>query len=323
MMSSSEKKRIFPWGHERRFNAYSNYFKGLFGGRVQKLSINAGFTCPNRDGKKGIGGCTFCNNDAFSPSYCLSEKSVSRQIAEGMAFHEKRYRRSIAYMAYFQSYTNTYASIDRLEALYREALNQPEVIGLVIGTRPDCINTEILDLLEELSSSAYVTVEYGLESCYNKTLKRVNRGHDYETSVEAIIKTAERGIHTGAHFILGLPGESRDEMMQQADIISSLPLTTVKFHQLQIFKGTIMEKEYRDKPDDFNFFTWDEYQEFFIKFLERLNPALVVERFTGEASPELIVSPRWGKKRTDALLALFERRMEELDTWQGRLYGES
>ncbi len=317
---SGELNRKYAWDHERRFNAYSNYFKKLFGGRVQKVSIDAGFTCPNRDGTKGTGGCTFCNNDAFNPSYCIPEKSVTRQIEEGIRFHKKRYKKSVGYLAYFQAYTNTYDTVERLEKLYNEALSVPEVIGLIIGTRPDSVNNQVLDLIEELSRSYYVALEYGLESVYNKTLKRVNRGHNFEDSEKAIRDTAARNIHCGAHFIFGLPGESRDEMMKMTDIISALPLTTVKFHQLQIIKGTKMEEEYKTNPEEFNLFSWNEYKEFFVRFLERLNPEIVVERFTSEAPPALISSPRWGIKRAEGLMVEFENLLEELDTWQGRLY---
>ncbi len=319
-MNNNENTGTYPWGHDRRFNAYSNYFKNLFGGRVQKVSIDAGFTCPNRDGTAGEGGCTFCNNDAFNPSYCTPNKSISSQIGHGIKFHKKRYRRSVGYLAYFQAYSNTYASLDRLKELYTEALSFPGIIGLVIGTRPDCVNEKILDYLSQLSKDAYVTVEYGVESCYDKTLERINRGHDFQTSVSAIKLTSERGIHTGAHFIFGLPGETREDMMKEAAMISELPLTTVKFHQLQIIRGTALEKDYRANPEIFNLFTWEEYQDFLIGFLERLNPALVVERFTSEAPPDLIVSPRWGKKRAEGLMTMFENRMEELDTWQGRKF---
>lgn len=317
-----ENNRDYIWGHERRFNAYSNYFKRLFGGRVQKVSIDAGFTCPNRDGTKGEGGCTFCNNDAFNPSYCIPDKTVTQQIEEGISFHKKRYKRSVGYLAYFQAYTNTYDSVDKLEKLYREALEVTGVSGLIIGTRPDSVDKQVLDLLEELSQSFYVALEYGVESVYNKTLIRVNRGHDFQQSELAIRETAERGIHCGAHFIFGLPGESREQMMNMAGIISGLPLTSVKFHQLQVIKGTQMEIEYKSNPEEFQLFTWEEYKEFFIKFLERLNPQIVVERFTSEAPPGLITSPRWGRKRSEGLMVEFEERLEELDTWQGRLYGE-
>jgi len=310
----------YPWGHERRFNAYSNYFRELYGARVQKLSIDAGFTCPNRDGSKGTGGCTYCNNDAFNPSYCVPEKSVTQQIEEGISFHRKRYRRSESYLAYFQAYSNTYAPLEKLKKLYEEALAGSGIIGIVIGTRPDCIDDEKLKYLRELSEKYYVAVEYGIESCYDRTLIRINRGHTFGEADEAVRATAAYGINTGAHFIFGLPGETREEMLAEADIISTLPLKTVKFHQLQIIKGTAMEKEYQNNPGDFQLFSWEEYLDFFVRFLERLNPEIVVERFTGEAPPRFLTGTLWGKKRTDQIVSLVEKRLEELDTWQGRLY---
>jgi len=318
---NSKETYNFPWGHERRFNAYSNYFRKIFGGRVQKLSIDAGFTCPNRDGTLGTGGCTFCNNDAFSPAYCKPEISITEQIEKGISFHSKRYRRSVAYLAYFQSYTNTYASLGELREKYEEALRFPGVTGLIIGTRPDCIDDDLLDYLSELSVDNYLAVEYGIESCYDRTLKRINRGHDFACSVSALEKTAARGINTGAHFIFGLPGESQEEMMDEAGIISGLPLKTVKFHQLQIIAGTPMEEEYYAKPGDFRLFTWEEYRDFFIEFLERLNPDIIVERFTGESNPGLIRNKGWGRLRSEEMTRLFEQRLEKLDTWQGKLYG--
>ena len=319
-MMDNSGTRTFPWGHDRRFNAYSNYFRKIFGGRVQKLSIDAGFTCPNRDGTLGTGGCSFCNNDAFSPSYCNPETSITEQIEKGIRFHARRYRKSVAYLAYFQSYTNTYAGLDKLKRKYEEALRYPGVAGLIIGTRPDCINDELLDYLSYLSVSYYLAIEYGIESCYDRTLERVKRGHDFACSVSALERTAAKGINTGAHFIFGLPGESRQDMMNEATIISDLPLKTVKFHQLQIIAGTGMEKEYLSLPQDFELFTWEEYREFFIRFLEKLNPEIIVERFTGESSPGLIRNRRWGNMRSEEMTRLFEQRLEELDTWQGRLY---
>ncbi len=312
----------YPWDHNRRFNAYSEYFRKLFGERVQKVSVNAGFTCPNRDGTLSTGGCTFCTNDAFSPSYCKAEKSVTAQITEGIAFHEKRYRRVSSYLAYFQSYSNTYASLEKLADLYGDALKHPGIRGIIIGTRPDCIDEEKLDYLRELSRKHYVAVEYGIESCYDNTLRRINRAHTFEDAVNAVKLTSAYGISTGAHFIFGLPGESRDEMLAEADIISGLPLTTVKFHQLQIIKGTALEKEYLADSSGFQLFSWEEYLDFIVTFLESLNPRIVVERFTGEAPPRFLAVSLWGKKRSDQISGLIERRLEELDTWQGRLYKE-
>jgi len=320
MVQKQRKKPFFPWGHERRFNAYVNYIRNRFGARVQKVSIDAGFTCPNRDGLKGTDGCTYCNNDAFNPSYCVPDKSISLQIKEGIEFHRNRYRKASLYLAYFQPYSNTYAPVKKLKELYSEALGFPGVAGLIIGTRPDCIDMEKLDYLQELSEKYFISVEFGIESCYNKTLKRINRGHSFEDAVKAVGETSGRGINTGAHFIFGLPGESREEMIDEAEIISSLPLHSVKFHQLQIFRGTVMEKEFIGNREDFQLFSLTEYQEFIIRFLEKLNPSIMVERFTGEAPPRFLAINEWGLKRSDDIMRMIETRLEELDTWQGKHY---
>ena len=307
---------MFPWGDNRRFNSYSSYFTREFGSRVQKISIDAGFSCPNRDGKISTGGCTFCRNDAFNPSYCHPEKSIRKQIEEGIEFHQRRYRRAKSYLAYFQAFSNTYRPLDELEKLYCEALSVDGVIGLVIGTRPDCINEETLDMLKSLDAT--VILEYGVESVYDQTLTRVNRGHDFATAKKAIELTHKYGFHCGGHFIIGLPGETREMMLKAADIISKLPLTTVKFHQLQIFKDTKMADEYLANPSDFHLFTLDDYIEF--DFIERLNPGLVIERFAGEVPVRYLVSKPWLNLRYDQVLSLIEKRLEERNTYQGKKY---
>lgn len=287
---------------------------------MQKVTIDAGLTCPNRDGSKGTGGCTYCNNKAFNPSYCTPDKTITSQINEGIEFHKKRYRRADSYLAYFQAYSNTYASLGELERLYNEAINHKNIKGLIIGTRPDCMNDEILGLLKSISEKCYLNVEYGIESCYNKTLQRINRGHSFEDAVNAVEATVSMGLNAGAHFIFGLPGETTEEMLAEAEIISGLPLTSVKFHQLQIIKGTRMEEEFHHNPEDFKCFTWDEYLNFIITFLERLNPGIVIERFSGEVPPRFLAAGPWNNKRSDQILGLIEERLEKLDTWQGRLY---
>lgn len=309
---------MFPWGDNRRFNSYSSYFTREFGSRVQKISIDAGFSCPNRDGKISTGGCTFCRNDAFNPSYCHPEKSIRKQIEEGIEFHQRRYRRAKSYLAYFQAFSNTYKPLDELEKLYREALSVDGVIGLVIGTRPDCINVETLEMLKDLNAT--IILEYGVESVYDQTLTRVNRGHDFATAKKAIEITHKYGFHCGGHFIFGLPGETREMMLHAADIISELPLTTVKFHQLQIFKDTKMAEEYLANPSDFHLFTLNDYIEFVIDFIERLNPGLVIERFAGEVPPRYLVSKPWLNLRYDQVLSLIEKRLEERNTYQGKKY---
>lgn len=301
----------------RRFNSYSEYFKKEFGARVQKLSIDAGFTCPNRDGKKGWGGCTYCNNDAFNPSYCSPLKPISQQIEEGMEFHNIRYRRAQNYLAYFQPYSNTYAPIETLKKVYDEALSIDGIIGLVIGTRPDCIDDEKLEYFAKLAEKHYVIIEYGIESCYDKTLHLINRQQTFAETAAAIRRTKEFGIKVGGHIILGLPGETKEEMLNEAEIISSLPLDTIKLHQLQIIKGTIMEKQYRDNPSQFDFFELQEYIDLVIQFIERLNPNIVIERFAGEVPPRYLVSPSWGLIRNSEILTKIERQLELKNTFQG------
>lgn len=313
-------EKIYPWGDTRRFNSYSRYFKEIFGTRVQKVTINAGFSCPNRDGTIGTGGCSFCNNDAFSPSYCTPDKSVRRQIEEGLEFHANRYRKAEKYLAYFQSFSNTHAPLSELKNIYDQAFEVPEVIGLVIGTRPDCINEEKLDYFARLAEDHYVIIEYGIESCYDETLRKINRGHDFECARRAIEATAERGIHTGAHFILGLPGETQEMMIRQTERINSLPLDTVKFHQLQIFKDTAMGEAFLKDPDAFPLFELPEYIAFFTEILIRLRPDLVVERFAGEAPPRYHVGHRWGLIRNEQLLSMLEKHLRETDSWQGKCY---
>ena len=311
---------IYPWGDERPFNSYSGYFRRLFGGRVQKLAVNAGFTCPNRDGRVGTGGCTFCNNEAFTPSYCQPFKSVARQIEEGIEFHRNRYRRAERYLVYFQSFSNTYAPLERLRAVYGEALANPLVAGVVVGTRPDCVDDVVLDYFAELARTCYVAVEYGIESCYDETLRAVNRGHDFDCARRAVEATAARGIHVGAHFILGLPGETDGMMTAQTETINALPLTTVKFHQLQIFRDTPMEADWKAHPERYRFRTLDEYMELFIGILRRLRPDLIVERFAGEAPPRFHCGPSWGLIRNEQLMAMLERRLLETGAWQSQLW---
>ncbi len=312
-------ERTFIWGNGRRFNSYPEYFRRLFGERVQKITIDAGFTCPNRDGTFGTKGCYFCNNNAFNPSYCSPLKSVSLQIQEGIEFHQQRYRRADKYLAYFQAYSNTYASIDHLKKLYEEALSYPGIVGLVIGTRPDCINGEILDYLEEINERAYLIIEYGIESCYDKTLKRINRGHDFKTAVEAVRITSERNIRTGAHIIIGLPGESRSEIIQEAKILSELPLNNIKFHQLQLVKGSVMGNDYMKNPEKYIDYELDDYLDLICNITERLNPSFVIERIAGETRPDFNLRPSWNL-RYDRILNLFEEKLEAKDTWQGKYF---
>lgn len=308
----------FPEG--KRYNTASGRYQRIYGERLQKLVIDAGFTCPNRDGTVGYGGCSYCDNAAFHPGYSIPGKSLLQQIDEGIEFHHRRYPKVNHYLAYFQSYSNTYASLEKLETLYGEALSHPSVVGLVIGTRPDCVDEEKLDYLSSLVGEKVIVVEYGIESCYDKTLLRINRGHDFETARKAVEMTAERGIDVGAHFILGLPGESREMLLDQCSVISSLPLTSVKFHQLQIVKGTRMEKEYDNNPGEFLRLSLNDYLDLVIDILERLRPDLCIERVAGEVPPRFVRETPWGLIRNDGILRLLDKRLEERDTWQGEKY---
>jgi uncharacterized protein len=309
----------YSFRNKRRYNAYADYIRERFGGRIQKVSVDAGFTCPNRDGTLGTGGCTFCNNDAFNPSYCSGENPITDQLAQGINFLKKRYPRNTGYMAYFQAYTNTFDTLEVLQERFGQALRYPGIIGLVIGTRPDCMDDEKLDYIRSLAETHYVVVEYGIESCYEKTLLRINRGHSMIQTVEAFEKTAARGIHTGGHLIFGLPGETEEEMLNEAGILSKLPIDSIKFHQLQIIKGTKMESEYREDPGNFRLFGLEEYLVFMARFLERLNPRILVERFASESPPGMNLGVSWGL-RYDEFLKRFEKKLGELDTWQGKLY---
>jgi radical SAM protein (TIGR01212 family) len=308
----------FPWKHQRRYNAYSEYFKRTLGQRVQKLTVDAGFTCPNRDGSKGRGGCTYCNNNAFNPSYCQPDKSIEWQVNEGIEFHLKRYRRANQFLVYFQPYSNTYAPLDKLKELYESALTQPGVVGLVIGTRPDCVDDEKLEYLYHLAKEHFIAIEYGVESIYNSTLGRINRQHTFEESEKAIRQTATLGLHVGAHFIFGLPGESRQMMRDSINIINKLPLTSIKFHQLQIVTGTTMARDYRLHSADYDLFSYDEYIPFIVDITERLNPRFIIERFAGEVPPRFLAGPGWGNIRNDQINVAIEKELEKRDSWQGK-----
>lgn len=309
----------YSWGTERRFHAYADMLKQRFGERVQKLTVNAGFTCPNRDGTVGRGGCTFCDNRAFNPSYNQARKPVRQQLDEGIEFHKKRYRRVTKYMAYFQAYSNTYAPLEELKSIYQPALEHPDVVGIVIGTRPDCIDEEKLDYFAELAMKTYLVIEYGIESINDNILYDINRGHDYKTTEKAIKDTASRYIHTGGHMIIGLPGEEERDWLEAADKLSGLPLESLKFHQLQIIRGTRMAIEYKDHPERFREFEMEAYLEMMSRIIERLNPAIAVERIAGEIGLEMGVREGWGI-RYDQVLKRFEEILEEKGTYQGRLY---
>ena len=303
-----------------RYNSYIGYFRKTYGERLQKVVVDAGFTCPNRDGLAGTGGCTYCDNAAFHPGYSTAGVPIHEQIDEGIKFHRVRYRKAEKFLAYFQPYSNTYASLERLREVYEEALSHPLVAGIVIGTRPDCVDEDKLDYLASLAREHVVVIEYGIESVYDRTLQRINRGHSFEDAVRAVEMTATRGLTQGAHFIFGLPGESVEDMLGYAPIINKLPLHSVKFHQLQIVRGTAMEREFAARPSDFVTFSLDEYLDFIADLLERLRPDLYIERFAGEVPPRFVNSTPWGLLRNTELIRLLEQRLEQRNTFQGRLY---
>ena len=298
-----------------RYNDYGSFLQQHFAGKVQKISINGGFTCPNRDGTVGLGGCSFCNNQTFNPDYCRRELSVTQQLQEGIRFFGRKYP-TMRYLAYFQAYTSTYDELPSLIARYEEALSVDGVVGIIIGTRPDCMPQALLDYLTELAKRTFVTVEYGVESTLDSTLQRINRGHNYATAIDAIERTAAANIITGAHLSLGLPGETHDDMLQHATRLSQLPLHTIKLHQLQLIRGTVMGKEYEEHPEHFDIPDIDTYIDRAIDFAELLRPDIVIERFVSQSPAELLIAPHWGLKNHEFTARLL-RRMRERDTWQG------
>lgn len=291
----------------KTYNDFGSFLQQHFTGKVQKISIHAGFTCPNRDGKKGFGGCTYCNNQTFSPDYCHTDKTVSEQLEEGIQFFSHKHP-TMRFLAYFQAYTNTYGELEELIAKYEEALAHPQVVGLIVGTRPDCVGDELLDYFEALSKKTFVLIEYGVESTCDATLELINRGHTYAEAEEAIRKTAARGIMAGAHLILGLPKESRETILSHADRISELPLTTIKLHQLQLIRHTKMAAQYAEHPEWFHLFEVDEYIELIVEFIQRLNPRFVIERFVSQSPKELLIAPDWGLKNNEFTVKI-ERRL--------------
>lgn len=261
--------------------------------RVQKISIDAGFTCPNRDGKVGRGGCIFCDNNTFNPAYCDRKKTITQQLEEGKQFFSRKYP-DMKYLAYFQAYSNTYDTLDVLKRKYEEALAVEDVVGLVIGTRPDCMPDDVLDYLEVLNKQTFLFVEYGIESANDETLQRINRGHSFETARQSVERTTGRGILTGAHVILGLPGEDATESIRQAALISSLKLNLLKIHQLQIIRGTYLAEIYEKKP--FHLYSIDEYIKLTASYLQYLRKEIIVERFVSQSPPEMVIAPHWGMK---------------------------
>ena len=304
---------------EKRYNDFSSFIRRKFNTRVQKVSIDAGFTCPNKDGTKGVGGCTYCNNNTFNPDYCKPIKPIKQQINEGIEFFSKKYKTQ-KYLAYFQAFTNTYAPLADLKKMYEEALDHEDVIGLVVATRPDCIKDEVLDYLEELAAVGnFIKLEFGLESTKNETLEAINRCQTHEEAIDAFKRADGRGLHLGGHLILGLPGETKDDMMNHAKMVSQLPINTLKIHHLQIVKHTMMAVQFKKTPEMFTFMELDEYIDFVVDFVEKLKPEIIIERFFSESPARMLIHPKYGLKNFE-VKHLVEKRLEEREAMQGRLF---
>ena len=305
----------------KRYLDYSSFIKSTFGERVQKISLDIGFSCPNRDGSKGYGGCTYCNNNTFNPDYCEPTKSITQQLEEGISRFSKIYK-SQYYFAYFQAYTNTYTDLESLKKMYREALSVPKVVGLVIGTRPDCISEEIIDYLSVLSKKYFISLEFGVESTLNSTLKKVNRCHTYEETKATYELCKNKGFHLGAHLIIGLPGETKEDLLNHAIEISKLPIDTLKLHHLQIVKQSIMAFQYKNNPENFNLFTSENYIDFITDFVGLLRPDIIIERFVSEAPQDLLIAPKWNGLKNFEIVAKIDQKLAEQNTWQGKFYRE-
>ena len=304
---------------EKRYNDFSSFIRRKFNTRVQKVSIDAGFTCPNKDGTKGVGGCTYCNNNTFNPDYCKPIKPIKQQINEGIEFFSKKYKTQ-KYLAYFQAFTNTYAPLSDLKKMYEEALDHEDVIGLVVATRPDCIKDEVLDYLEELAAAGnFIKLEFGLESTKNETLEAINRCQTHEEAIDAFKRADGRGLHLGGHLILGLPGETKEDMMNHAKMVSQLPINTLKIHHLQIVKHTMMAVQFKKTPEMFTFMELEEYIDFVVDFVEKLKPEIIIERFFSESPASMLIHPKYGLKNFE-VKHLVEKRLEEREAMQGRLF---
>jgi len=304
------------FSNNKRYNDYSSFIKQRFSERVQKISLDTGFTCPNRDGTKGVGGCTYCNNNSFNPDYCKPDKSITQQLDEGIAFFSKKYKTQ-QYLAYFQAYTNTYADINLVKRLYNEAIRHPQVIGLVIGTRPDCINDDLIDYLSHLAKDYYISLEFGVESTLERTLVDVNRCHTFKETIEAYELVKNRGLHLGAHMIIGLPGETREEILNHTKALNKLPINSLKLHQLQIVKHTMMAKQFKDNPEQFSLFTADEYLNLICEFVALLRPNIIIERFISQSPQHLLMAPKWNLKNFE-MVAKIDKKLAEKDLWQGK-----
>lgn len=299
---------------EQLYNDFGGWLRRTFPFHVQKISIDAGFSCPNRDGRISFGGCTYCDNRTFNPAYCNCAKSITEQLEEGKAFFSRKYP-EMKYLAYFQAYTNTYAPTEQLDKMYEEALRVDDVVGIVVGTRPDCVSTELLDYFKELKNKCFLLIEYGIETANDETLKKINRGHTFECSRRAVEETHAQGILTGGHIIIGLPGEDAEESIGQARTISDLPLDILKIHQLQIIKDTRMAREYMEHP--FHLYDVNEYIDVITRYVSRLRKSLVLERFVSQSPAELLIAPKWGLKNYE-FTNLLLKHFKEVGAFQGK-----
>lgn len=307
-----------PFG-ERRYNAWNDHVKTRYGGRVQKVSVAAGFTCPNRDGLLGKGGCTFCNNASFTPGYLTGSQSITEQLDAGLDFLRRRYPGTQRYMAYFQSYSNTYGEFERLRACYDEALAHPAISGLAIGTRPDCLPDAVLDYLAVLARSQIIELEIGVESCNDDALARVNRGHTFAASVDAIARAAQRGLEVTAHLLLGLPGESKDSMLDGARLLSALPIHALKLHQLQVVRGTLMARDWQRNPEAVPLLGEEECISLLADFIERLSPRILLQRMGSEVPPSQKLAPDWNLRLSE-LAPRITAELARRGSWQGSRY---
>ena len=312
MPSSSELPPLF---HGRRYNAYNDWVKREYGGRLQKISIDAGFTCPNRDGTLGVGGCSFCNNDGFTPSYLREQRNILDQLETGLNFMRRRYPGTRHFLAYFQSYSNTYAKLDRLKELYETVTAHPCVSGLVIGTRPDCLPDEVLDYLSDLSQRMTVELEIGIESCSDEVLRECLRGHDFACTEDAILRAAKRGLFVTGHLLLGLPRETRESLIEGARMLAKLPIGALKFHQLQIVRATRLANQYRANPASVPLLAPSEYLDAVVDILEYLPPQIKIQRLGSEVPPQQRLSPDWGIRLSE-FPALLDERLQTRQTWQ-------
>ena len=298
----------------QRYNPFGPYMKKKFGTSVYKVSVDAGFSCPNRDGTISTTGCIYCNNDSFRPGSCKPALSISEQIRNGIYQIRKRYKAE-KFLVYFQPYTNTYASVAKLKHLYKEALSEPYVIGIAIGTRPDCIDEEKIMFLSELAKKYFILIEYGMQSIYDRTLEFINRGHDYSTFLKALYMTKDKGIYIGAHVIVGFPTESKEEILLMADEVSRIPVDFLKIHHLQVIKDTPLEIIYRENP--FHLFSYEEYIDFITDFIGRLSPRIILQRLFANAPDNILIAPRWEKGRQEILRDI-EKQIELRDIYQGK-----